>query len=74
MLEVQYQITGRDAVKESAAEEIANALANNAEIAAKHLQKISREYRYDIYAPERDEILLGLFSRLTRLYWRLEKI
>lgn len=43
-------------------------LEQNAEDARKYLEKVAREYNYDLYSPERDEILLGLLSRIVRLY------
>jgi hypothetical protein len=43
----------------------------NAEIAVAYLQDLSAAYRCDLFEPERDEILLGLFSRLTRLYFKI---
>ena len=43
-------------------------LGKNAEDARAYLSKVAREYKYDLYSPERDEILLGLFSRIVRLY------
>jgi hypothetical protein len=32
------------------------------------LKKLCVQAKYDLYAPERDEILFGLFARLTRFY------
>jgi hypothetical protein len=43
-------------------------LKDNAETAVGYLDDASNKYKFDIYNPERDEIILGLFSRLTRLY------
>jgi len=40
----------------------------NSQIAMDYLEEISLKHKYDLYDMERDEILLGLFSRLTRLY------
>lgn len=43
-------------------------LERNSQIAIDYLREISMKHKYDLYDTERDEILLGLFSRLTRLY------
>ena len=34
----------------------------------KYLDKIGIQYKYDLYTPLKDEIKLGLFSRIVRLY------
>lgn len=34
----------------------------------KYLDKIAQQYKYDLFDPFKDEILLGLFSRIVRLY------
>jgi hypothetical protein len=43
-------------------------IENNSHTAANYLSKLGMQYKYDLYDPTKDEILLGLFSRLTRLY------
>jgi hypothetical protein len=43
-------------------------LEKNSNTAIDYLEEISLKHRYDLYETEKDEILLGLFSRLTRLY------
>lgn len=43
-------------------------LRKNADLVVDYLDEVAIKHRYDLYSPERDEILLGLFSRLTRLY------
>ncbi|MCK4819910.1 hypothetical protein KA005_29360, partial [bacterium] len=43
-------------------------LERNSQIAIDYLKEISFQHKYDLYNTEHDEILLGLFSRLTRLY------
>ena len=35
-----------------------------------YLDMVSRQYKYDLYNPSKDEVLLGLFSRITRLFLR----
>lgn len=39
----------------------------NAEILNEYLAKIAKAYIIDLYSPEKDEIILGLFSRIVRL-------
>jgi len=43
-------------------------LEKNANVAIEYLNDVSVKRKCDLYSPERDEILMGLFSRLTRLY------
>lgn len=43
-------------------------IEKNANTAIDYLNEVTIKHRYDLYNPERDEILLGLFSRLTRLH------
>lgn len=59
---------GADAIKEEGAKQLYEFLTENASIAIEYLNDISIKHKYDFYKPERDEILLGLFSRVTRLY------
>lgn len=48
--------------------EIYNLVEKNSKIAIEYLNNVSMSFKYDLYDTERDEILLGLFSRLSRLY------
>ena len=43
----------------------------NAEKAFNYLKTLGDTYKCDLFSPERDEILLGLFSRLTRLFFKM---
>lgn len=43
-------------------------LKSNANRARNYLEKLRVQAKYDLYLPERDEIVLGLFARLTRFY------
>lgn len=45
-----------------------NIIKYNIETVINYLNKLGMQYRYDLYDPQKDEILLGLFSRITRLY------
>ena len=41
--------------------------SSNVEILSKYLQKVTKDYMFDLYSPEKDEVVLGLFSRIVRL-------
>jgi uncharacterized protein DUF5677 len=43
-------------------------LMKNAECAIRYLDDVANKYIYDLYDTTRDEVLLGLFSRVTRLF------
>jgi len=43
-------------------------LWDNCVVIMKYLDKIATQYKYDLYNPSIDEIKLGLFSRIIRLY------
>ncbi len=43
-------------------------LEKNANIVIEYLNDVSAKHKWDLYSPGQDEILMGLFSRLTRLY------
>jgi hypothetical protein len=47
------------------------ASGRNDEKAFNYLKTLGDVYKCDLFAPERDEILLGLFARLTRLSFRI---
>ena len=59
---------GAISLNEQSAKSLYQVLRTNAEVAARYLNEVSFKHKYDLYSPERDEILLGLFSRATRLY------
>lgn len=40
--------------------------SNNA-ILLNYLDNLMKNYKFDLYSPEKDEVVLGLFSRITRL-------
>lgn len=48
--------------------ELQNSLWENCIILIKYIDKIGMQYKYDLYNPVQDEIKLGLFSRIVRLY------
>ena len=43
-------------------------IEKNCDLVVGYLDRVAAQYKYDLYDTTRDEILLGLFSRLTRLY------
>lgn len=55
-------------VPEPEIEALCGALRENASAARAYLERLSTVYKYDLYDPDRDQILLGLFSRATRLF------
>lgn len=48
--------------------ELQEQLWENCVIVMKYIDKIGMQYKYDLYNPIPDEIKLGLFSRIARLY------
>jgi hypothetical protein len=48
--------------------ELQSILWNNSIYLIAYLDKIAKQYKYDLYDPTIDEIKLGLFSRIVRLY------
>lgn len=50
------------------AESILESASANAGTARAYLEQVSKEFRPDLFDPTRDEILVGLFARITRLY------
>jgi hypothetical protein len=57
-----------DEVSADEKEEIRELATNNANVCIAYLDRVADIHSYDLYDPSRDEVLLGLFSRLTRLY------
>jgi len=55
-------------VDEEKIKELQSRLFDNSLILIEYLDKISIQYKYDLYNPLFDEIKLGLFSRIIRLY------
>lgn len=59
---------GDPPIKEDEIEPLYKRLEKNVNITTEYLNDLALKHKYDLFNPERDEILLGLFSRLTRLY------
>lgn len=47
---------------------IQEVLRHNAQTATEYVTVLRSQYRPDLYDPSKDEVLLGLFSRVTRLF------
>jgi Family of unknown function (DUF5677) len=45
-----------------------NLVANNATAARTYIDRLAQRIAYDLYEPEREEVLHGLFARCVRLY------
>jgi hypothetical protein len=56
---------------EAETERLLEVSGRNAEKAFNYLKPLGDTYKCDLFAPERDEILLGLFTRLTRLFFKM---
>ena len=53
---------------EGALEPFYEKLRGNVDNVLGYLEEVGRSYKYDLYDTDKDDSLLGLFSRLTRLY------
>lgn len=49
-------------------EVIQDVLVHNARVARQYVELLRSRYRPDLYDPTRDEVLFGLFSRISRLF------
>jgi hypothetical protein len=66
-----YVLSPGNVLDDAAGDAVLECSTANAKLAVEYLQDLSTAYHCDLYEPERDEILLGLFSRLSRLYFKL---
>jgi len=57
-----------DLSKDDKIKDLQKRLWDNSVILMKYVDKIGMQYKYDLYDPKTDEIKLGLFSRIVRLY------
>ena len=55
-------------VSEEQMKETYHRIRSNCDAITDYLGKLGMQYKYDLYDSTKDEILLGLFSRLSRLY------
>ncbi len=63
-----FAVVGSAPADEADAKGISEGLQKNAEILVKYVESLGKELKYDLYAPERGEILAGLFCRVVRLF------
>ena len=61
-------VMGADPVPHEEFENLQNVIAKNSTAARAYLDRLAMRVRYDLYEPERGEILHGLFARCVRLY------
>ena len=59
---------GAESLDVADAERLQEVLQKNANRAREYLNKLRTHAKYDLYSPERGEILFGLFARPTRFY------
>ncbi len=67
-LPTEYAPTNAQKLSDEEAKTISESIAVNCEIVISYLDKLAKQYKYDLFDTKRDDILLGLFSRITRLY------
>lgn len=65
---MQVPIYGGRPVSEAELPRIQSVLNANGLAAREYLEAAGRKHKYDLYDPERDEILFGLLARAVRLY------
>jgi len=63
----KHTITSSKNLDKDSAKSISDICDSNVRTLSEYLQTVSSNYRFDLYAPEKDEVVLGLFSRITRL-------
>jgi hypothetical protein len=66
-----FTISAGAFLDEPETERLLGVSGRNAEKAFNYLKTLGDTYKCDLFAPDRDEILLGLFSRLTRLFFKI---
>jgi hypothetical protein len=64
----EHKVVGGEPVSASGGERFIDRLRQNATAARQYLEQLRSKLRMDLYDPRRDEVLFGLFARLTRLY------
>lgn len=64
---IEKEILIKRAVSDTEGEEIQNMMAQNSSLAKEYLSLLKNVYKLDLYDPTKDEILFGLFARVTRL-------
>jgi hypothetical protein len=64
----EHGLVGGEPVAAADGEKLADLLRGNAVAALEYLDLLQNRLRPDLYDPRRDEVLFGLFARVTRLY------
>jgi hypothetical protein len=64
----EHKVVAGEPVSARDGEKLADLLRQNATAARQYLEQLRNKLRIDLYDPRRDEVLFGLFARLTRLY------
>jgi hypothetical protein len=64
----ERKVVGGDPVSVPDGKVITDRLQENGTAARQYLEQVRTKLRIDLYDPRRDEVLFGLFARLTRLY------
>ena len=63
-----FQFANEETASPDEGDKIIGALSTNANDARDYLVRLSTSIKIDLYDPQRDEVIFGLFARLTRLY------
>jgi len=66
--QMELGVTGASAVSPEEGKRIQKVLVHNAKSAREYLIDLQRTLKPDLYDPTKDEVLFGLFARMTRLY------
>lgn len=61
-------LIGSKPVSQNQVKTLVQQLAKNAQTAREYLDQLAQRLHYDLYEPERGEVLNGLFARCVRLY------
>lgn len=64
----EQRVAGAEPVSPTDAEKLADVLRQNATAAKQYIDQLRTTLRVDLYDPRRDEVLFGLFARLSRIY------
>ena len=65
---VERNVVAGEPVSVSDGKRLTDHLQENGTAARQYLEQVRAKLRIDLYDPRRDEVLFGLFARLTRLY------
>lgn len=65
---IEHSLSKGDEISDEGMRALQAKLWDNCVILMKYLDKVGMQYKYDLYDPTIDEIKLGVFSRIIRLY------